>query len=98
MAMKATYGERNGVGQAIFKDPKTDDGVKKSARGLLRVVPGVEPGGQFHSDVSTGTLVLEEDVTWKQEDTGFLQTVFLDGQAHNVQTLAQLRQRIEGQL
>ena len=31
-AMKATYVELNGEGREIFKDPITDDGVKKSAK------------------------------------------------------------------
>lgn len=39
-AVKATYGEINGVGRAIFKDPKTDSGTKKSAKGLLAVRDG----------------------------------------------------------
>jgi nicotinamide phosphoribosyltransferase len=96
MAMKATYGERKGIGQAIFKDPKTDDGVKKSARGLLRV----EQRRYADDADATGRsyLKLYEDQTWEQEGTGVLQTVFLDGQAHNLQTLAQLRARIEAQL
>lgn len=37
-AVKSTYGEVNGVGREIFKDPVTDGGVKRSARGLLSVV------------------------------------------------------------
>ena len=36
-AMKATYGEVNGKGRAIFKNPQTDDGTKISAKGLLRL-------------------------------------------------------------
>lgn len=36
-AVKSTYGEVDGIGREIFKDPVTDTGVKKSARGLLRV-------------------------------------------------------------
>ena len=36
-AMKATYGEVNGEGRAIFKDPITDDGTKKSAKGLMKI-------------------------------------------------------------
>jgi nicotinamide phosphoribosyltransferase len=36
--MKATYGEVNGESIEIFKDPKTDSGTKKSAKGLLKVV------------------------------------------------------------
>jgi nicotinamide phosphoribosyltransferase len=40
-AVKATYGEVNGVGRDIFKDPVTDNGMKKSARGLLAVSNGI---------------------------------------------------------
>ena len=36
-AVKSTYGEVNGVGREIFKDPVTDNGIKKSARGRLCV-------------------------------------------------------------
>lgn len=36
-AMKATYGVVDGESRSIWKDPKTDDGVKKSAKGLLVV-------------------------------------------------------------
>lgn len=37
-AMKATSVVINGERKAIFKDPKTDNGVKKSAKGLVKVV------------------------------------------------------------
>lgn len=37
-AMKATYGVVDGKDREIFKDPVTDNGTKKSARGLLKVV------------------------------------------------------------
>lgn len=37
-AMKATWAQVNGSPRNIFKDPKTGDGLKKSAKGLLRVV------------------------------------------------------------
>ena len=36
-AVKSTYGEVNGEGREIFKDPVTDNGIKKSARGRLCV-------------------------------------------------------------
>ncbi len=39
-AVKATYGEVNGLGRNIFKDPKTDSGIKKSARGIVAVKDG----------------------------------------------------------
>jgi hypothetical protein len=75
-AMKATYGVINGKPTEIFKDPKTDSGIKKSARGLLRV---------------NDDLTLSERVTPEEEKTGMLQTVFLDGKLVNEQTLFQIR-------
>ncbi|KAG0764482.1 hypothetical protein G6F22_018215 [Rhizopus arrhizus] len=36
-ALKATYAEVNGEPQELVKDPVTDSGVKRSAKGLLRV-------------------------------------------------------------
>jgi nicotinamide phosphoribosyltransferase len=36
-AVKATWGQVNGVGRELFKDPIMDSGVKKSAKGLLRI-------------------------------------------------------------
>ena len=36
-AMKATYTEINGQGYEIYKEPKTGDGTKTSAKGLLVV-------------------------------------------------------------
>ena len=36
--MKATWVSCNDESIAIYKDPKTDGGTKKSAKGLLRVV------------------------------------------------------------
>lgn len=66
-AMKATYVEIDGVGMEIFKEPKTDNGVKKSARGLLRV------------DAVDGVLQLTDRVTKEEAAGGELRTVFLDG-------------------
>lgn len=37
MALKATYAEVDGVGYDLEKDPVTDSGVKKSAKGFLNV-------------------------------------------------------------
>src|SRR5690606_2966258 len=37
-AMKTTYGEVDSVGREIFKDPVTDDGTKKSAKGLIKII------------------------------------------------------------
>jgi nicotinamide phosphoribosyltransferase len=81
MAMKATYGEVDGDARVIFKDPITDDGTKRSLRGLLRV----------NSDFS-----VTDDVTWIQENGGELFTVFEDGQLRVEHTLEDIRERLHG--
>lgn len=84
-AMKATYGEVNGIGRDIFKDPKTDDGTKKSAKGLMQVF----------RDAGTGKLALKDQCSWEEEAQGELKTVFLDGKLLTDATLAEIRARIK---
>lgn len=81
-AMKATYGEVNGEPRNIFKAPKTDDGTKKSAKGLLRVTS------------EDGRLVLKDECSWEEEKEGMLQTVFENGKVVNETTLSAIRERI----
>lgn len=85
-AMKATYGEVNGEARNIFKDPKTDDGTKKSAKGLMQVTEVAE------------TLVMKDQCTWDEEKQGLLQTVFENGKIVNEQSLSEIRGRINTQL
>jgi nicotinamide phosphoribosyltransferase len=82
-AMKATYGEVLGKPYNIFKDPKTDDGMKKSAKGLLAVIKS-----------ANGSLELKQEVTWDVEASGELQTVFFNGKLENETTLAEIRGRL----
>jgi nicotinamide phosphoribosyltransferase len=84
-AMKATYGEVGGVGRAIFKDPKTDDGTKKSAKGLLTV------------QKSDKGLVLVDQVTLDEANTGELVPVFRNGELLVDVTLQEIRERIRSQ-
>lgn len=81
-AMKATYGEVDGVGRELFKDPITDSGVKKSAKGLMRVE---REGDDF---------VLYDQQTLEGEKQGELKTVFIDGELVNPLTLQQIRDTI----
>jgi nicotinamide phosphoribosyltransferase len=85
LAVKATYAEVNGVGYELFKDPITDDGVKKSARGLLRV------------EKSETGYVLHDRQTVEQETEGELTTVFVDGKLTRETTLSEIRERMWGQ-
>lgn len=82
-AMKATYGIVNGEPRAIFKSPKTDNGMKKSAKGLLQV----------YRD-ENGVLCLNDDCTPEEEENSLLETVFLDGKLIKDQSLAEIRDRL----
>lgn len=84
MAIKATYAEVDGVGYELFKDPITDCGMKKSAKGLLRV----EKEGE--------NFVLYDQQTIEQEKQGCLETVFLNGELVKTTTLSEIRQRLWG--
>jgi nicotinamide phosphoribosyltransferase len=81
-AMKATYVEVEGNGREIFKDPITDDGIKKSAKGLLRVA-GDET-----------CMLLEDQCTWEDEKTGKLKAIYINGQFENQTTLTEIRERL----
>lgn len=85
-AMKATYGEVNKEARNIFKDPKTDNGTKKSAKGLLQVTE-TEDG-----------LKLKDECSWDEEKKGLLQVVYENGKLINEQSLSQIRMRINTQL
>ena len=84
-AMKATYGEVNGIGRAIFKDPKTDDGTKKSAKGLMAV----------HINPITGEYELKDNCTWAEEAEGEFKTVFKDGVLVVDWALSDVRERVK---
>lgn len=79
MAMKATFGIVNGEVRELFKDPVTDSGTKKSARGLLRV------------EAEGGRFVLHDQQTPDQEAQGELKTVFKDGKLVKETTLEEVR-------
>ena len=82
-AMKATYVELDGVGQAIFKDPVTDSGTKKSAKGLLCV------------DRDEQGFYLGDQATQEQEEFGnLLRTVFIDGKIVVNESFADIRSRL----
>ena len=82
-AIKATFGRVNGEDRVLFKAPKTDNGIKNSARGLLRVETDEENG-----------FVLHEMQTWEQESQGCLETVFKDGELVRFETLDVIRKRL----
>jgi nicotinamide phosphoribosyltransferase len=94
-AMKATYAEaefenqegktvRTGI--EIFKDPITDDGTKKSARGLLQVI-------QLENETGV-EYELVDRVSWEDEADSCLETVFLNGKLVKETSLEEIRKRL----
>ena len=96
-AMKATYIERatewlesdppipiSFEGFEIFKDPVTDDGMKKSAKGLLKVIQG-ENG-----------LELKDQISWEelQQNDNLLKIVYQDGKFSNKVSLTEIREKL----
>ena len=95
-AMKATYVEvktrtydedgrlcTKSIGREIFKDPVTDDGTKKSAKGLLHV-----------GDFGDKGYILSDQVNWESEESGALNVIFEDGKFYNQVTLTEIREKL----
>lgn len=68
-AVKATYAIVNGVGRNLFKNPKTDDGTKKSATGKIAVA----------TDPRTGEFKLIEKAEPWQIENSRIQPVWENG-------------------
>lgn len=81
--MKATYGEIGSDCREIFKDPITDDGTKRSKKGLLKVT--------YDDNMN---IVCTDQQNWEQEKTGLLETVFLNGKLIKETTLEEIRNRL----
>ena len=86
-AMKATYGEVNGEGRAIFKNPKTDDGTKISAKGLICL-----EGNELEV---TG---MRDEVTPTEEETGLLKTIYKNGELLKEVKLGEVRDLLKRQI
>ena len=67
-AVKSTAVEINGELVEIYKDPITDDGLKKSAKGLL---------GVFYNE--SNILETKQQLSWEEANTGELKLIFKDG-------------------
>jgi nicotinamide phosphoribosyltransferase len=74
-------------GREIFKNPKTDNGMKKSAKGLLQISRNDE-----------GELILKDQCTWKEESKGLLETIFLDGKLIKTTCFEDIRKTLTNQL
>lgn len=83
IAVKATFAEVDGEGVNLSKNPKTDDGTKKSATGLLSVIKGCD--GYY----------LLEGATAVEEAGGELVTYFEDGKILINENFETIRNRVQ---
>lgn len=81
-AMKATNIVVNGVSTPIFKDPKTDDGTKKSLKGYVEVKMG--PDG----------VLVAQDSEHPYNGMDLLKVIFRNGIPSSTLTLAQVRENL----
>lgn len=106
-AVKATYAVVNGEERMLFKDPKTDDGTKRSQRGRVAVGYKEDILNRF-PDFNITTLTGNQsnnDLLWidgldatsnaahEQDGWNTLQQVFLDGQLLVDESLDTIRER-----
>lgn len=82
-AMKATWCKINGEEFELFKDPITDDGTKKSAKGLLKVYK------------ENGKFKLKDQCTPQEETEGELKIVFEDGELIKDWTLQEIKNNLK---
>lgn len=84
-AFKATAVVINGELKEIFKDPITDDGTKKSKKGLLAV----------YDEYFDGALTVKDQCTWEEEKNSLLKTVFKDGKLTKTVSLQEIREKLK---
>jgi len=88
----------------IFKDPITDDGTKKSKKGLLQVDLFEKHHGKcdlMSCDMEgcagyCKEISVKDQCTWDQESKGLLTTVFKDGKLVKETTLDEVRFKLNG--
>lgn len=84
-AMKATWCQVNGKSYDIFKDPITDDGTKKSAKGLIQII----------FDTNKNEYFFRDQVDPSEEDaSNCLETVFENGKLVKETLLSEIRNRL----
>lgn len=82
-AIKGTWAVNDGNEYNLYKDPATDNGTKKSAKGLV-VVEG-----------TNGNYTFRDGVSWEEQEGGALEEVFVDGELAKEETLDGIRARVK---
>lgn len=75
----------------IYKDPITDDGTKKSLKGLIQVFE--QTYNEDSADEFT-QIEVKTECTPEEENQGLLQVIYEDGKFYNQTTLNEIRERL----
>lgn len=82
-AAKGAWFEADGKSYDIYKDPATDDGTKKSLKGLIMVDENYE---------------VHVQCTPEQEAGGMLHTIYEDGKFSNQTSLTEIREKLKSSI
>ena len=82
-AVKATFAKINNINKEISKNPKTDSGMKKSAKGLTAVFKD-----------SSGKFYLKDQATWEEVNNCELIPIFENGKLLKDYTLSEVRNNL----
>jgi len=102
-ALKTTYGVVDGKELLLYKDPITDDGTKKSQKGMVAVIDKSKMGNTYLNKQMFGELGIEyidelnRATKEGYKDIDMLQPVFKDGKLLVDWTLDEIRQRVKEQ-
>lgn len=66
----------------IYKDPVTDDGVKRSLKGFLQV------------KLVNNEYIVNQECSWEQEEDSELKTIYENGIFKNQTTLEEIRNKL----
>jgi nicotinamide phosphoribosyltransferase len=83
-AMKATWCQISDEPKEIFKQPKTDNGMKNSLKGLIQVLK--DENGEYYA---------KDCVSLEEEQAGELKTVFKDGKIVKEYTFEEIRNNLK---
>lgn len=91
MAIKATYAEVDGKPLELYKDPKTDDGTKKSAKGLIVVKEVLDA----RTMEVTGIMQWDQQTSEQEAGPQLLRPVFKDGKLLVDEDFVTIRNRVQ---
>ena len=83
-AAKGAWFEAMGIGYDIYKEPITDDGTKKSLKGLCAV-----------HEIREGEYEVRVQCTKEEEALGLLHKIYEDGKFYNQISLTEIRGKID---